>query len=173
MGIEICNYGPLTLSNDGRFFNYVNSLVPETQVVELDESFRGYKFYHKYTDAQLDNLGKLLIFLSDRFDIDLGVGLQESINKQGLKLPEGLSVLEQQKWLNANNFVGKNGKPLDEDGLWGSNTEWAIQSVGKNPFEYNKQALRGRGGLWTHASVRKDKFDCSPQKNLIDLIQSL
>ncbi len=88
-------------------------------------------------------------------------------------MPPVLNTLGQQKWLNQNGFVGANGKPLVEDGKSGGNTTFAMDSVGRNGFLYNTQALAGHGGLWTHTNVRKDKTDCSPQKNLVDLIMSL
>ena len=33
IGIEICNYGPLTKSSNGEYFTYVNSRVPEEDVI--------------------------------------------------------------------------------------------------------------------------------------------
>jgi hypothetical protein len=172
IGIEICNYGYLSKSSDGRFLTYVNSEVPKDQVAELEKPFRDRKYYHKYTDAQLESTGKLLRSLSGEYGIDLKLGLQQWIKRQDLTMPPGLSVLEQQKWLNQKGFVGANGKPLAEDGQTGGNTEYAIKSVGSNGFEYNVQALNGHGGLWTHTNVRKDKTDCSPQQALVDLILS-
>jgi len=76
IAIEICNYGPITKSTDGKFYNYVNKPVPTEMVVELATPFQGYKFYHKYTDKQIASLKELLIDLSARFKIDLKSGLQ-------------------------------------------------------------------------------------------------
>jgi hypothetical protein len=151
----------------------VNSEVPEDQVAELDRPFRGHKYYHRYTDAQLESIKRLLKYLSDRHPIDLKQGLQAWINRQKLAMPDGLGVLDQQKWLNQNGFVGANGKSLSEDGQFGQNTKYAINSVGRNGFEYSPQARNGAGGLWTHTNVRKDKTDCSPQQDFVDLISSL
>lgn len=53
VAVEICNYGPLTKGSDGKFYTYVNSQVPAEQVVILDKPFRGYKYYHAYTDKQI------------------------------------------------------------------------------------------------------------------------
>ncbi len=79
IGIELCNFGPLTRSSDGRFFNFVNQLVPRDQVVELAQPFRGSLFYHRYTDAQLESLGKLLRQLAGEFGIDLKAGLRAAL----------------------------------------------------------------------------------------------
>lgn len=173
IGIEVCNYGPLKLSNDGKYYNYVNRPVPASQVIELSKPFKGYKYYHKYTDKQLESLRMLLIDLGRRFGIDLKAGLRKYLVNEGLILPSGLSIIDQQKWLNAKGFVGKDGKPLKEDGDNGPNTQFAASCVGQNPFDVNKEALNGLPGVWTHVNVRSDKFDCSPQPNLIAMIKSL
>lgn len=173
IAIEICNYGPLTLSNNGKFYNYVNNPVPTSQVIELSKPFKGYKYYHKYSDKQLESLRQLLIDLGERFNIDLKAGLRKYLSAEGLKMPAGLSILDQQKWLNAKGFFGKNGKPLAEDGIDGSNTQFAISCVGQEPFGLNHEALNGFPGVWTHVNVRNDKFDCSPQVNLVSMLKSL
>ena len=59
IGIEICNWGQLTYKNQ-KFYTYVNSVVPNEEVIELDQPFRGYKYFHAYTDAQLVAVEKLL-----------------------------------------------------------------------------------------------------------------
>lgn len=79
VGIEICNYGPLTEKN-GTFYTYVNQIVSEDQIIELDKEFRGYKYFHNYTDKQLESVEKLLKYLSKRYDIDLKKGLKENID---------------------------------------------------------------------------------------------
>lgn len=172
IGIEICNYGFLNRSKTGQFMTYVNTPVPEDQVVELYRPFRGYKFYHKYTDKQLYSLRELLIYLGTRFNINLRMGLQEWINKESLLMPNGLSILQQQQWLNKYGFVGKNGKPLVEDGRWGENSAYAVQSIGRSAFEFNPLTLNGYPGVWSHSNIRLDKNDISPQPNLIEILKS-
>ena len=44
ISIEVCNYGPLRLTKDGKFINYVNRQVDEKDVVKLDKPFRGYLY---------------------------------------------------------------------------------------------------------------------------------
>lgn len=70
IGIEICNWGQLTYSK-GKFYTYVNSTVPESEVIELEAPHRKFRFYHNYTDAQIDSVEKLLRFWSDRYGIPL------------------------------------------------------------------------------------------------------
>jgi hypothetical protein len=173
IAIELCSYGPLTLSRDGKFYNYVNKPVPAAQVIEVSKPFKGYKYYHKYSARQLESLRALLLDLGERFGIDLKAGLHKYITLEGFKIPAGLGVLEQQKWLNAKGFRGKDGKPLKENGIEDANTQFAMSCVGQSPFELNKEALNGLPGIWTHVNVRNDKFDCSPQPELIAMIKSL
>lgn len=68
IGIEINNWGGLQYK-DGKFFTYVGSTVDEDEVVEYSVPFRGYKFYQKYTDAQIENTLRLVKYLCDKFNI--------------------------------------------------------------------------------------------------------
>jgi len=70
IGIEICNWGQLVKKSDGKFYNYVNGVVPESEVVQIPK-FRGFEYYHKYNDAQIESLRKLLLELSAKFAIPL------------------------------------------------------------------------------------------------------
>ena len=69
IGIEICNWGILVKDNEGNFRNYVNGIVPKEEVLEFEQPFRGYKYYHAYSDAQLESLKKLLVFLCNKYNI--------------------------------------------------------------------------------------------------------
>ncbi|MBW3546090.1 MAG: N-acetylmuramoyl-L-alanine amidase [Bacteroidetes bacterium] len=117
IGIEICNWGWLTLKND-KFYSYVDSVVPESRVVEYDSLYKGKRYYEKYTDAQLENTRKLLIYLSSKYEID-------------------------------------------------------PKFKGPEIFDIDRRCLMGESGIWTHTSVRPDKFDCHPQPELIQMLESL
>lgn len=69
IGIEVCNWGQLTKESDGTFKNYVNGIVSADEVTELETPFKGYKYFHKYTDAQIASLKDLVIYLCDKFSI--------------------------------------------------------------------------------------------------------
>lgn len=69
IAIEICNWGYLTKETNGTFKNYVGGTVSADEVVELGAPYRGYKFYHKYTDAQLNSLKDLLVYLCAKYEI--------------------------------------------------------------------------------------------------------
>lgn len=69
VAIEICNWGQLTKLPNGTFINYVNGVVPETEVTTLAQPFKGFTYYHKYTDAQIASLKDLLTYLCDKYQI--------------------------------------------------------------------------------------------------------
>lgn len=68
IGIEICNWGQLILK-DGKYLNYVNKEVPATEVVKLEPPYRGFVYFHKYSDKQLASLKTLLEFLTQKYNI--------------------------------------------------------------------------------------------------------
>lgn len=77
-GIEMCNMGYI---KDGK--TYVNTPVIASQTYTLPKAFRGYTVWHKYSDAQLESLRKLLLYIANRDNIDLHKGLYEWIKKEG------------------------------------------------------------------------------------------
>ncbi len=70
IGIEICNFGGLTYK-EGKFYTYVNSVIPEEEVVELLTPYKNYKYVHAYTDAQITAVKDLLILWNQKYSIPL------------------------------------------------------------------------------------------------------
>lgn len=70
IGIEICSWGPLDKVGD-KFYNYVDREIPADQVTELDVPYKGHKYYHRYTDAQIESVKNLLMYWRDTYGIDL------------------------------------------------------------------------------------------------------
>ena len=70
IGIEICNWGQLVPKN-GKFINYVGKPVPEDQICVLDKPFKGHKYFHNYSDAQIESTRKLLLLWKERYGIPL------------------------------------------------------------------------------------------------------
>lgn len=118
IGIELCNWGYLTQSN-GKFFTYLNTEIPSDQVIDLGFSFRGYRYYHKYTPEQLNSLEQLLRYL---------------MSKHG--------IVSKKRW-----------------------------SAGS--FEFDEAAFKNQEGIFTHTNTRRDKFDCSPQPELLNLLNKI
>lgn len=79
VGIETCNFGHV---KDGK--NYAGSTVQPQQIVTLSKKFRGYNQFHRYSDKQLEELRKLILYICNRDNIDAHKGIYEWIKKQGV-----------------------------------------------------------------------------------------
>lgn len=80
VGIELTNIGWI---KDGR--TYVNTKPQPQYIYHLDKPFRGYTEYQKYSDKQLQSLKELLLYISNRDNIDLHIGLYQWIKKEGAR----------------------------------------------------------------------------------------
>lgn len=68
IAIEICNWGYLT-ERDGKFYSYANVEIPQHEVVTLRDKYRGYRYWHMYTPAQLATVKELLQYLTAEWNI--------------------------------------------------------------------------------------------------------
>jgi N-acetyl-anhydromuramyl-L-alanine amidase AmpD len=91
IGIEICNWGFLEKIGD-KFFNYVDKEVPADEVCELDEPYKGQKYWHRYTDAQIESVKNLLLYWRDLYGIPLDFDYAKmfSVSMDALKNVPGL-----------------------------------------------------------------------------------
>jgi hypothetical protein len=80
IGIELTNFGYLVDSK-----TYTGQIVNENQIAKLNEKFRGFKLWHKYSDNQIKSLQDILYFIKERDSIDIRKGLPELIKKVGTK----------------------------------------------------------------------------------------
>lgn len=69
IGIELTSWGYVTKQPNNTFKNYVGGIVPNEEVIDLGKEFRGYQYYHQYSDAQINSLKDLIIYLCDRYSI--------------------------------------------------------------------------------------------------------
>jgi hypothetical protein len=76
VGIEVCNFGPLTKVGNV-FKTYVGTIVHPDQVCDLGFKFRGSQYHHKYSEAQIEALRELILFIKDRNGINIKKGLVE------------------------------------------------------------------------------------------------
>jgi len=74
VGIELNNFGYLT-KHGNIYKTYTGNIVRRSQVCDLGFEFRGHRYYHKYSDAQLDALRGLILYVSRRDNIDITQGL--------------------------------------------------------------------------------------------------
>ncbi|MBC7486107.1 MAG: N-acetylmuramoyl-L-alanine amidase [Cytophagaceae bacterium] len=72
IAIEIDSWGGLTYDTKTREFKtYTGKVVPQNTVIEYDQSFRGYRFFERYTEAQIESVRKLLVYWSTQYKIPL------------------------------------------------------------------------------------------------------
>jgi len=91
IGIEICSWGPLEKRGD-KFYNYVDREVPADQVTELATPYKGHKYYHRYTDAQIESVRQLLLYWKQLYNIDLTYREADmwTVSKRALKGENGV-----------------------------------------------------------------------------------
>lgn len=80
VGIEVCNFGWL---KDGK--TYVGTKAIPSQIVTLKEPFRGFKQWHRYSDAQIEMMRKWILFVAERDSIDVRKGLPKWVREKGAK----------------------------------------------------------------------------------------
>lgn len=100
IGIELCNFGQLTQDGftkqvngssmwcpmkKGMFYTYVGTEVHPQQVVKLPLPFKGFKFWHRYSNNQLISLKELILYIANRDSINVRSGLPQLLKKEGEK----------------------------------------------------------------------------------------
>lgn len=81
IGIEICNWGGLVKSENDTFHpalwdSKIKKFVPnkkvqikEHNVETYDKPYRGFKYFEKYTNEQIESTARLSIYLCDKYNI--------------------------------------------------------------------------------------------------------
>jgi N-acetyl-anhydromuramyl-L-alanine amidase AmpD len=100
IGIELCSFGELTkgliVKNENgrkrivnldpsRIYTFTGRVVHPQQVSQLNETFRNFDYYHRYSERQIQALKQLLHFIAQRDNIDIRAGLPELIRRDGAK----------------------------------------------------------------------------------------
>jgi len=82
-GVELNNFGYLTKKGD-KYYTYVNTEVKEEFVCDLGYEFRGKRYWHAYSDKQIESLRLLILHLRDIYPkMDLVNGLPKLL-KEGV-----------------------------------------------------------------------------------------
>lgn len=74
-GVELNNFGYLK-EEGGKLYNYVGREVTEEYVCDLGYEFRGYRYWHAYTEKQIESLRLLIIHLKriyPKMDLENGI----------------------------------------------------------------------------------------------------
>lgn len=75
IGIELCNFGYLEHRNYTFYTIYGHKVMDERQVIELDVPFRGQKYWHKYSEEQIESLYTLIKLCEAKFNLNIKEGL--------------------------------------------------------------------------------------------------
>jgi hypothetical protein len=86
VAIEVCNMGQIV---NGK--TYVNTPADSSQVVKLAKPFRGFQFWHRYSDEQIRVLKNWILYCANKYNIDPRVGLIEYVKAKGA---DGFDVLD-------------------------------------------------------------------------------
>ncbi|MEM6264419.1 MAG: N-acetylmuramoyl-L-alanine amidase [Bacteroidota bacterium] len=102
MGIELASWGPLKKMKNGRFApvdhynsvmkkhekeSFITRSLPASQVIKYPKEYRGFTYFERYTDNQLESTRQLLVYLCDKYNIPTKV--DESIFKLSEKALQG------------------------------------------------------------------------------------
>lgn len=74
IGIEICALGPLHKESEEMYYYQGGTKrinVPKSEVCILDQPWRGYRYFQKYTDQQIAECKRLILTLAYYFDIPI------------------------------------------------------------------------------------------------------
>lgn len=128
VGIEVCNFGQLTKGGyykwdstlrknvwiplkANSFYTYVGVEAHPSQIVELEKPFRGFKFWHRYSDKQVEVLKEWIYYIGNRDNIDVRKGICEQIKLYGVdafdKVDIPLCNRTPGVWLHTNVQAGK------------------------------------------------------------------
>lgn len=172
IGIEICNWGPLTKKDDG-FYTYVNTKIPDSQVLELDVPFadKKYKYWHAFTDEQINSLEWLLHFLMDKHSIPAN-GLPAMLKGTGTMQLQRILNFQLQRIPNV-----CNAPLLVVDGIAGPKTNAALQMFPHAAFEIDptfKNIQNIPSGTYSHRNFDGlRKLDVHPDPKLISMLKRL
>jgi hypothetical protein len=86
VAIEVCSMGQIV---NGK--TYVNTPADPSQVIKLAKPFRGFQYWHNYSEAQLKSLENWIKFVAEKYSIDPRVGLVEYVRAKGA---DGFDVLD-------------------------------------------------------------------------------
>ena len=78
VGIEMCNFGYI---DNGK--TYTGAIANPEQIISLSAPYKGYLDWHKYSDEQIKAVRELLLYVSNRDNIDLHEGLYKWIKAEG------------------------------------------------------------------------------------------
>lgn len=70
ISIALCNYGPLAIDSYSNIVNLHGQIVEDDEVFDLGRTWNGFRYFHKYTNRQLDSMVDLLKYLMEKYKIN-------------------------------------------------------------------------------------------------------
>lgn len=82
VAMEITNWGGLVPDENGtmhpakwdtnlkKYVPYTKIVIPDKEVQTYSKPFRDFKYFEKYSDAQIESVNRLVVYLCDKFGID-------------------------------------------------------------------------------------------------------
>lgn len=91
IGIELDSWGGLT-KRDSRYYSFSGQEVKQEKVAYYEKGFRGYQYFERYTEAQLNSLKELLKYWGERYKIPLSYkgDIMFDCNKRALSGESGI-----------------------------------------------------------------------------------
>lgn len=80
VAVELCNFSYV---EDGK--TYVGTPIAADQIATLSRPFRGHKYWHAYSDRQIETLRAFILWVAERDSIDVRDGLVAAIKADGEK----------------------------------------------------------------------------------------
>ena len=127
IGVEICSMGGLTKDGfykvaNGKtiwvagkantFYTAYGNPVSETEVYDLGWTYRYHRYFHKYTDKQIEQCKLIAEYCRDEHGIDIKAGIADLIRKDGVEKAFGYILGHVDKtpgiYTHGNVFQGKN-----------------------------------------------------------------
>jgi N-acetyl-anhydromuramyl-L-alanine amidase AmpD len=72
IAIEIDSWGGLTWNEGSKTFHtYTGAKIDKSKVIEYEKSFRGFRFFERYTPEQIESVRLLLLFWGEKYKIPL------------------------------------------------------------------------------------------------------
>ncbi len=75
IGITLCNMGGLILSKTGVMLNSMGLPVSDKDVFDLGRTWKGYRYFHAYTDEQLNVLYELIRWIISKYSLKISRGI--------------------------------------------------------------------------------------------------
>lgn len=127
IGVEICSYGGLTKGGfhkivNGKtvwvnmqlntFYTAYGNAISESEVIDLGYTYRFNRYFHKYSDKQIEKCKEIAEYCRDEHGMDVTAGLATIIKKEGVEKAFSYMLDYANKvpgvYTHGNVFLGKN-----------------------------------------------------------------